>query len=378
MKLAVLGCGSIGSVVAKFLSEDFRGADIVVLDKFTDSCKNRLSRLGTNSVCVDYVDAGDLSALASRLKGYDLVIDSLPGYLGFNAMLASIKACVDLVSISYMPQDPMELSEEAANADITIVPDAGLAPGLSNVLAGRILSILRDVDEIGIYVGGLPKENISPLGYVITWSAVDLLEEYVRPARVIIDGGVRYIDPLSSTEKVHIEGLGEFEGFYSDGLRTLLHTLKGKVRRAYEVTLRYPGHLSKIRILKELGFLDDEKIALDNASVSPKEFTAKVLERKLRKEGIKDLVILKVVGKNKLGSRIEYSLVEEGSEHTYAMARTTAAPAVATALLVAEGELSKGVIPPEYIGMNTELFSKFMNYLNKKQIKIKMNFEERT
>jgi len=373
LKLAVLGCGSIGSVIVKFLSNDFVGADVVVLDKFASACRERLASLGVEDILVDQVDAGDLSTLTSKLRGYDLVIDSLPGYLGFNALLAAIKARVDLVSVSYMPQDPMELSEEVASKGITVVPDAGLAPGLSNVLVGRVVSVLRNVDEVGIYVGGLPKENVPPLGYVITWSAVDLLEEYVRPARVIIDGEVRYVDPLSSIEEIHIEGLGKFEGFYSDGLRTLLHTLRGKVRRAYELTLRYPGHLSKMRVLRELGFLDSEELRVDSVSVSPRRFTARVLEKKLRTEGMKDIVILKVIGTSTSGSRIEYTLVKEGDKHVSAMAKTTAAPAVATVSLLARGKLPKGVVPPEYIGMKEELYRDFMKHLERRHLTVTSN-----
>ena len=373
MRFALLGCGSVGSVIAKFLTEDFRGAELVVFDKLTEVCRERLTKLGAGDVPVEFADANNAELLANILREYDLVIDALPGYLGINALRACIKAQANLVSVSFMPEDPMEFREEVIDAGVTVVPDAGLAPGISNVLAGRLLWVLDSVDEIGIYVGGLPAELVPPLDYVVTWSATDLIEEYVRPARLISNGEVRFVDPLSAILKVEFKGFGVLEGFYSDGLRTLLHTLKGKVRRAYEVTLRYPGHLSKIKLLCDLGFFSDEELSIGGVSIKPKEFTARVLDKKLRLKGVRDLVLLKVVG---LGTRsgetikIVCKRIETGSEPVSAMAKTTAAPATAAATLVANKMLPAGVVPPEYIGLSNELYNEFTKHLLRRSVKV--------
>ncbi|MCW4031141.1 MAG: saccharopine dehydrogenase, partial [Candidatus Bathyarchaeota archaeon] len=167
-----------------------------------------------------------------------------------------------------MAEDPFFFRESALDAGVSIVPDCGVAPGLSNILIGKASSQLDEVEEALIYVGGLPQNPIPPLNYKITWCIEDLFEEYTRKAKIIRDGKTVEVAALKGLEEIEFEGLGKFEAFFTDGVRTLHHTIKAN--NMWEKTLRYLGHAEKIRLIKKLGLL--KKGSLTSINMSPWEF----------------------------------------------------------------------------------------------------------
>ncbi len=143
-----------------------------------------------------------------------------------------------------------------------IVPACGWAPGLTNLLAAAAVSELDDVNQLEIHVGGQSDKSIPhPLYYSILFSLDSTIDEYVRPATVVRDGRPTTVDPLDEVKAFNtsmIKG-GDFEEFYTDGLSTLIGTLK--VRNMAELTIRWRGHLEAMKLLRRLGLLDDRKLA---------------------------------------------------------------------------------------------------------------------
>jgi len=345
VRVLLLGCGNIGSYIYAMLSKH----EVVAVDK-AGGCPGALSQ----------------DALEVPLGGYDLVINALPGAVSFKASKRALEAGLDVIDVSFYPEDPFALHEVAAKAGARYIPDAGVAPGLSNMLAGRAVAELGDVDELGIYVGGIPERPVGPLGYSVTWSPVDLIEEYTRPARVLKDGAVATVDPLSEVETVP-SPVGTLEAFYSDGLRTLLKTLAGRVKTMYEKTLRWPSHVEKIRLLRELGFLSDQ------GDPPPRLITAKLLSR--LKFDVPDLVYLKVVAA-KGEKRAQYeTLVKPGGRWT---AMQIATGSVAVAMQYVIKDLDPGVTPPEYIGMSTKLFPRIISAIKQQGVRIAQEVVTRT
>jgi lysine 6-dehydrogenase len=376
MKVLVLGCGNIGSVAAKDFAENARSVKVVIADKETVKARDVAERIGVDNVSWMRLDASNTTELVDALKNFDLVIGFLPGKLGYGLVKACIEAERDLVDVSFMSENPLALNEEAARAGVTVVPDCGLAPGISNILVGQALSRLDRVQEVHITVGGLPENATPPLGYTITWSPDSLIDEYSRRARIIRNHEEVEVEALSGLETVIFPEVGELEAFYTDGLRTLLYTVEN-ARSMWEKTLRYKGHAEKIRLLKELGFFDEKPVEIDALSLPPRRLTAKLLELKLRKPEIKDIVLMKVevcgFEENKR-IRYVYRLLDRYDEERgiTAMARTTAYPASIMAQLTLEKLIEqKGVVPPEKIGMKKELFHTILTALEKRGIKIR-------
>ncbi|MCD6243754.1 MAG: saccharopine dehydrogenase NADP-binding domain-containing protein [Candidatus Korarchaeota archaeon] len=362
----------MGKAIAYDLYERVTGSNLLLVDKSRESLDE--ARKLVNKADIRVADLSNAEEIYRIIKDVDAAVSALPGKFGKIAWIAAVKAGVDMVDVSYSPDDPMHFHVQANDAGVTIVPDAGVAPGLSNMMAGRAYAQLEEVRELKIYVGGIPENPIPPLGYLVTWSPEDLIEEYVRPARVVKDGNIVEKPAVSELEKVIIPGVGELEAFLTDGLRTMLKTLKG-VKLMEEKTLRWPGHAEKIELLKTLGYLDRKPVDLNGTGIPPADMTAKLFRERLKGDS-KDIVVLRVIasGRSSLNDmEIEYRMVDRYDESTgfSAVARTTAFVATGILKLITEGTIpGPGVIPPEVIGMDENLFSSIAEWLSWRGIKI--------
>lgn len=375
MKVLIIGCGNIGSVSAQDLVKSVPSTEIVVADKNEKRAKDVAEKIEKDNVSWTGLDTSNHGELVNTLKGFDLAMGFLPGKLGYGLCKACIDAGKDLVDVSYMAENPMTLNASAAKAGVTIVPDCGLAPGISNVLVGHAVGKLDEVKAVHVMVGGLPEKPVPPLGYTITWSPESLIDEYTRKVVIVKKGRKVEIEALSGVEAITFPKVGELEAFYTDGLRTLLYTMEN-VEEMWEKTLRYLGHAEKIKAFQTLGFFDEKKINVEGVNVSPRKLTVKLIGEKLWKPEVKDIVVLKVevVGvENGKKTSYSYHLLDnyDKKQGITAMARTTAYPAsIVAQLMLKKAVKEKGVVPPEKIGMDKKLFSQFSDGLRKRGIKV--------
>ena len=156
---------------------------------------------------------------------------------------------------------------------------------------------------------------------------------------------------------MEFDGIGTLEAFNSDGLRTLAKTIKGSYM--IEKTLRYPGHIELMRVLRETGFFSTDSIEINGLQIRPLDFTAKLLFPKWKlNEGEEDITVMKVIIEGKSGNsvkRFEYDLFDRYDVQTgvHSMARTTGYTATMALRMVANGLYTqKGVSAPEFIGKN--------------------------
>lgn len=375
MRILVLGYGNIGSVIATDLAENMPSTEVVIAGRHRSKADEVATTIDKKNVAGIQLDACNYHKLVNTIKEFDLVVGALPGDIGYQSVKAAIDTKVDMVDVSYMPENPLTLNEDATKAGVIVVPDCGVAPGISNLLLGHSISKLDSVESIYIMVGGLPEKPVPPLGYTITWSPEGLIDEYTRTARIVENGEMVEVEALTGLEEVDFPGVGKLEGFFTDGLRTLLYTMKG-VKTMWEKTLRYPGHVEKIKLLKDLGFFNENPIDIGNVRLPPRRVTAKLFEKKLYRPEIRDILALKmeVYGiKDEAKKHYVYHVLDYYDEKhgVTAMARTTGYPVSILAQLIAQKSIEeKGVIPLEKLGVEEKIFNKILAELEKRQIKI--------
>jgi saccharopine dehydrogenase-like NADP-dependent oxidoreductase len=303
------------------------------------------------------------------VKPYDLVISAVPGFLGFETLKTVINAEKDVVDISFFAEDAFLLNNLALKKGVTAVVDCGVAPGMGNIILGHCNEQM-EIKKFECLVGGLPKVRKWPFNYKAPFSPVDVIEEYTRKVRYVENGNIVIKEPLTDIEHIEINGLGTLEAFNSDGLRTLITTMK-HIPNMIEKTLRYPGHVEYIKVLKESGFFDKNEIKMNEKKISPIEFTSNILfnEWKLGDKE-EEITVMRIVikGGNK---NIVYTLYDEYCKNTEtsSMARTTGYTATAVANLVLKGLFKeKGIIPPEFIGKDKRCFDFIMTYLQERDV----------
>lgn len=360
-KVVVLGAGMVGAAIARDLADD-SGLRVDVADVRPDSLERVAERARVGRV---RADLGRPEVLRRLVAGYDLVVGALPSVIGLQTVRTVIDAGRDLVDISFMPEDALELDGLARERGVTAVVDCGVAPGLSNMMCGRAASLLEPCERVEIYVGGLPVARHWPFDYKAGFAPWDVLEEYTRPARVVEHGRVVVKEPLSEPELVEFAGVGTLEAFNTDGLRSLATTLRAPFMK--EKTLRWPGHAELMRVLKETGFLSLEPLDVAGQKVRPRDVTAALLFPKWTfEEGEADLTVMRVrVEGREDGARVVYAwdLVDRFHEGTglRSMSRSTGYVATSVARLVAAGAFRRpGVHPPETLGATVGLLDRVL------------------
>lgn len=166
--------------------------------------------------------------------------------------------------------------------------------------------------------------------------------------------------------------MGSFEAFFTDGVRTLHHTISAK--NIWEKTLRYKGHAEKIKFLIKLGLLSKER--LKTVPISPWEFMWNFWTEKLSFFEEKDVLLIRVtITGRKASTRLQHTfeIVDffDEKRNITTMGRTTAYPAFAVIKLLTENKIKeRGVIPPKILGMNPEIFQEIENLLKERNIQI--------
>ena len=369
MKIIVLGAGLVGGPMAADLAAE-PGFEIGVADIDPAALARLKNKADARTI---EADLSDPAAVREAVRDFDLVLSAVPGFLGFETLRAVIEAEKDVVDISFFPEDPFALDALAREKSVTAVVDCGVAPGMSNILVGRAQSRLEAVASVLIYVGGLPEVREWPYDYKAGFSPADVIEEYTRPARYIQNGAVVVRPALSEPEFLDFPGMGTLEAFNTDGLRTLMRTIPAPDMK--EKTLRYPGHIEKMVVLRETGFFSQEEIEVNGSWVRPRDVTAKLLFPKWKMgPDDRDITIMRVIVEGTTGGRrrcFTSDLLDRFDPKTgvHSMARTTGYTATMAVRMLARGLYPrKGIIAPEFIGRETECVEFILDGLERRGV----------
>jgi saccharopine dehydrogenase-like NADP-dependent oxidoreductase len=355
MKIVVLGAGLVGAPMAKDLAKD---TDIqVTVADINDAALAKLS--SQDHIKAVKADLSDTDKLKNVVAPSDIVINAVPGFMGYATLHTIIGEGKNVVDIAFFPENPDALHLAAKEKGVTAVVDCGVAPGMSNMLVGHCYGKLDKTESAIIYVGGLPEVRQWPYEYKAVFSPIDVIEEYTRPAFFKENGMLIEKPALSDMERIDLPEMGTLEAFNTDGLRSLIKTLDIPTMR--EKTLRYTGHIEKMAMLRESGFFSSTPIQINGISIRPIDMTAKLLFPMWQlKEGEADITVMKVVVEGeKDGELLRYTweMVDRYDESTgvHSMGRTTGYTATMVARLIKEKRLSrKGVLFPEQIAADPD------------------------
>lgn len=374
-RIVVLGTGMVGSAIAADLAKQH---DVTCIDNSEAALHFAASRANVQTFQQDLTDTPLLRHLVNN---YDLVINATPGHMGFEVLKTVIDTGRSVVDISFFPENPLLLDDMAKQRGVTVMVDMGVAPGMGNVLLGHHDESMV-VQSFECLVGGLPKVRRWPFMYKAPFSPVDVIEEYMRPARLKINGELVIRPALSDREWVEFTEVGTLEAFNTDGLRSLLTTMS-HIPDMTEKTLRYPGHVELIQALKQTGFFDEQPISLGDCQISPLSFTSAMLKNEWQLvAGEAEFTIMRVSIRGEEGGRprtYQYHLYDEYDPRTdtSSMARTTGYTCCAAAMLILDERFTDpGVFAPEQVGKWDDCFDYIMAYLSQRGVNYRQEMFE--
>jgi lysine 6-dehydrogenase len=365
-KIIVLGAGLVGKAIAIDLAKKY---DVTSVD-LQDEALEEVKRKGIKTAKADFSNAEQISKL---IASYDLVVGAVPGFLGFQTVKTVIEAGKNMVDISFFPEDAFLLDDLAKKHNVTVVMDCGVAPGMSNIILGYHHQKMK-IQNYECLVGGLPVVREWPYEYKAVFSPIDVIEEYIRPARYVQNGAVVVKEALSDPELIHFEGVGTLESWNSDGLRSLIKTIQG-VPNMIEKTLRYPGCIEYLRVLRESGFFSYEEVEVRGVKVRPIDVTAKLLFPKWKlKPGEQEFTVMRVTVEGEESGKQQkyiYTVLDrtDAVTQTLSMARTTGYTCTAAVDLVLNRDYTrKGISPPEFLGEEEKNFHAVLNHLKERGV----------
>jgi saccharopine dehydrogenase-like NADP-dependent oxidoreductase len=142
-----------------------------------------------------------------------------------------------------------------------------------------------------------------------------------------------------------------------------------------EKTLRYPGHIEKMAVLRETGFFDEAEIVVGGSTIRPIDLTAALLfpKWKLGPEEVDITVLWVQVEGRQGGENVSYSFRMldryDPQRGIHSMARTTGYTATAAVRMLIEGLYEEpGIAPPETIGRQRAAFDFMIRCLRERQV----------
>lgn len=373
MKVLILGAGRMGSAAAWDLARQ-PGIDSVFLVDRDEWRLNKAAREIKDSLSLIYnehaailtaqVDLEDEFTISYLMEGVDVVLSSADYSLNERLTKWAINTkthMCDLGGNLFVVENQIELSKEAEEQGVTVIPDCGLAPGMAGLFAAYGIERFANVESVKMRVGGLPAHPLPPLNYKLVFSVRGLINEYLEPTEVLRNGKILMAKPLRGVEELEFPTpFGKMEAFNtSGGSSTLPKTFKGRVKNLDYKTIRYPGHAAIFAGMEHLGLLSSRPVG----AITPRIFTEQLLENTLTNDDT-DVVLMRVevtgTDENGKSGTVGFEMIDYYDEETghSAMARTTAYSAATVAYMLATGEIEKrGVLPGE-IAVPLESFAK--------------------
>jgi len=270
------------------------------------------------------VDVQDEAALDNLVARCDLVISLVPYIYHANVIRSAIRFKKNVTTTSYVSPAMLELDEAAKEAEIVVMNEIGLDPGVDHIYA---LKVIREAQAAGgkvksflSYCGGLPAPESSnnPLGYKFSWSSRGVLLALRNSAKFLQDGKtvevngpelMRSVKPISIYPAFSVVGYANRDSsFYNEryNMPEATTVLRG--------SLRYTVFPFFIQCLVDLGFLDETPqpyLAEDEPQITWPAVLAKMLDLP---EGIDEATLFATIsakaGLNKAGAEQQATLFD--------------------------------------------------------------------
>jgi len=374
MDILVLGAGMMGRAIAYDLSNYSNFEKITVVDKDKKILFSAKKFLDTADVNFEILDLEKINDVEEYFKKNDVIISAVP--YNYNYELTKIAIAnkahfLDLGGNNKVVDKQRKLFKKAEENNVIIIPDCGLAPGMTSVFVRDIVNYFDYTDFVKIRVGGLPINPKPPFNYQIVFSPNGLINEYVEDPIVLDHGKIISKKSMAEIEKISFpKPFENLEAFSTSGGCSILpYTFRDKIGFLDYKTIRYPGHCELMKTLLDLGLGSEHPLKVNDQTIIPRNFLINLLLNVIPTEG-KDVVLIKIISKGNKENKsyeLEYNVIDyyDDENNITAMMRTTAYPVSITAQMIENGDIKKnGVFGSEEIVKP----DKFLSELKKRKI----------
>lgn len=327
------------------------GQDVVVWNRTIAKAQDAVGDITTN------IHSFDMDTLGNALSAGDVVVSMLPGDWHVPLAELAISKSANFVSSSYIAPEMRALDDAAKSANVALVNEVGLDPGIDHLMAHHLVADYRASDAYDpenhisfiSYCGGVPKTP-NPFRYKFSWSPLGVLKALRSPSRSIRDYKERNVDrpwnaidsytaPLPSPETFEVYPNRDSVPFIQQ------YELQdaGPIREFVRGTLRLNGWADAWRDV----FTEVETLKGPEGDARLAEMSDHFWADHAYDEGEPDRVILcvslKVENNNKTVWHKTYVMDAWGDDRGTAMARLVSIPVSLAVTSALAGDIAAGV-----------------------------------
>ncbi len=361
MRIALLGAGIIGAVVARDLATWDRPDEVVIGDLDGERAALVAKEHGFDHAAVDVRDPGSLDAF---LAGADVVVNAAQYQINLAVMEGALRAgahYTDLGGLFFTTRKQLGLHDRFREAGLTAVLGIGSCPGIANVHAGDLAGRMDTVRSVVIYNGATVDPSDSLKWPYSLWTIFD---EITERAMVFRDGEFIDLDPLSEEEMFSFkEPIGYAKTHLSlhSEVATIPLSLAEKGIEACEFKITFFGFpeaaLRKLQFLASLGLASTDPRRVGSVEgVVPRRLLVDLLEELKpdppRHAGFKDIATVAEGTRDGEPVRLRLDTTAWPSKELQVAGGTVVvgSPAAIIARWMGSGNLANpGVHPPETV-----------------------------
>lgn len=282
MRVAIIGCGAAGSVIARLLSKEKFISDGVCLDK---NVKRTKKFLGKEGFRVEKVDARNLKEVSKKVKDCDWLINALPtAYYprgkeilwNPRIMGAALKVGINYYDLACFGgkstiAEQLHFQKKFEKEKLLGIINAGASPGLTNLLTKENSEELEVVEKIIIRT--LEEQEGSE--FILPWSKEEMLD-IVYGTLVYRNRKFKFKEPFSEVSTYEFPPpFGKMYCYLvaNDETYTIPHFISTKC-----LDVKIAGSdIEVLRTLYRLGIFEDEPVYFRKVKILPKDFIYSIL-----------------------------------------------------------------------------------------------------
>ncbi len=274
-KILILGSGMVASPIIKYLLA--KGYNLTVASNTTDRAEELIANHPKGKAV--FWEADDVKNLDAMVKEHDVVVSLLP--FAFHVTVAEfcVKHKKNMVTTSYVKPEMYALDQAAKDADILILNECGLDPGIDHMSAKRIIDTVHGlggkISEFYSICGALPapeSSNANPFRYKFSWSPKGVVLAGNNDAEFLKDGKVIAVPTeklFKDTFKVDYPKVAELDVYPN---RTSIPYVDlyeiPEVKTMYRGTFRYKGWCETMDAMKTLKLTSTQEMDFTDSTYS--------------------------------------------------------------------------------------------------------------
>ncbi|KZT50477.1 hypothetical protein CALCODRAFT_444572 [Calocera cornea HHB12733] len=265
----LLGSGMVAKPVVHALCQR---SDIALVIAANDVREAEGLAAGHHNAKAVLADASDRAQLEALICKVDVVISLLPASMHPSVAEICLTHRAHLVTASYISPAMRALHEKALGAEVLLLNECGLDPGIDHCAAVELIRRLQSsgqqIKSFISFCGGLPAPEHSnvPLGYKFSWAPKGVLTAAKNAAVFKLEDEVIEV-PAKKILESRFGSVPLFPGFALEGLanRNSFDYLKpygltlDEMNSQLRGTLRYQGFATLMSTLSRLGLLDEQQ-----------------------------------------------------------------------------------------------------------------------